>query len=66
MSELVTREIESIGNASARGELVDVESLAARAAEVARQQPAPLTRQTYAGVYRAYCEFVGPESGPTR
>jgi integrase/recombinase XerD len=65
MSELVTREIESISNASvARGELVDVESLAARAAEVARQQPAPLTRQTYAGVYRAYCEFVGPHAGP--
>jgi hypothetical protein len=50
MSELVRREIESISDVSvARGEFFDVESLAARAPEVARQQPAPLTRQTYAG-----------------
>ncbi len=47
-----------------RGELVDVASLAARAGEVARQQPAPLTRQAYAGVYRAFCQFVGPGAGP--
>jgi len=45
------------------GELVDVDSLAARAAAVAADQGAPLTRQTYAGVYRAFCVFVGPDAG---
>ncbi len=45
------------------GELVDPDSLAARAAAVAADQGAPLTRQTYAGVYRAFCAFVGPDAG---
>jgi integrase/recombinase XerD len=45
------------------GELVDAESLAARAAAVAAEQGAPLTRQTYASVYRAFCAFVGPDAG---
>lgn len=45
------------------GELVDIESLAARAAAVAADQGAPLTRQTYASVYRAFCAFVGPDAG---
>ena len=44
------------------GELVDVDSLAARAAVVAADQGAPLTRQTYASVYRAFCRFVGPDA----
>ena len=44
-------------------DVVDVDSLAARAAAVAADQGAPLTRQTYAGVYRAFCAFVGPDAG---
>jgi hypothetical protein len=32
---------------------------------IARQQAAPLTRSTYAGVYRAFCAFSGwPDAGP--
>ena len=42
------------------GELVDAGTLAVRAAAVAADQSAPLTRHTYAGVYRAFCAFVGP------
>jgi hypothetical protein len=37
--------------------------LADRAAAVAADQAAPLTRSTYAGVYRAFCAFVGPDAG---
>ena len=44
------------------GELVDAGALAVRAAAVAADQSAPLTRQTYAGVYRAFCAFVGPDA----
>ena len=47
-----------------RGELVDNGALAQLAAEIARRQAAPLTRTTYAGVYRAFCAFVGPDAGP--
>jgi site-specific recombinase XerD len=47
----------------ARGELVDPRSLHARALEVACGQPAPGTRGTYAGVYRAFCARLGPEVG---
>jgi hypothetical protein len=46
-----------------RGELVDDSALAQLAAEIARQQAAPLTRTTYAGVYRAFCAFPGPDAG---
>jgi Phage integrase, N-terminal SAM-like domain len=46
------------------GELVDPRSLAALAEEIARQQAAPLTREAYAGVYRAYSQFAGPGAGP--
>jgi site-specific recombinase XerD len=34
------------------------------AAEVALGQSAPLTRSIYAGVYRAFCAYVGPDAGP--
>ena len=50
--------------ASALGELVDPGSLAALAEEIARRQPAPLTREAYAGVYRAYSRFAGAGAGP--
>ena len=46
------------------GELVDPGSLAALAEEIARQQGAPLTREAYAGVYRAYSHFAGASAGP--
>jgi len=45
------------------GVVVDPGTLAERAAEVARQQAAPLTRDAYAGVYRAFCAFVGAGAG---
>ena len=45
-----------------RGKLVDPGALAVRAAAVAAEQAAPLTRETYAGVYRAFCAFVGPDA----
>jgi len=48
------------GDELVAGEIVDVAGLAALAEEIARQQPAPLTRHTYTGVYKAFCEFVGP------
>lgn len=48
---------------SEAGELVDPGSLAARAATVAADQGAQLTRQTYASVYRAFCAYVGPDAG---
>ncbi len=41
-------------------ELVVDGELAIAAAGVAADQPAPLTRSTYAGVYKAFCAFVGP------
>ncbi len=39
----------------ARGELLDPGSLAVIASELARRQAAQLTREAYAGVYRAFC-----------
>jgi len=51
------------GRGLARGEVLDPRSLAVRAAEVARRQPAPGTRATYAGVYRAFCVGLGTRSG---
>lgn len=47
-----------------RGELVNHGALALRAAEVARQRAALLTRSTYAGAYRAFCVFLGPDAHP--
>jgi site-specific recombinase XerC len=46
------------------GEVLDPGSLAALAEEIARQQGAPLTREAYAGVYRAYSNFAGAGAGP--
>lgn len=43
-------------------DVVDVLSLQARAAAVAADQGALLTRQTYASVYGAFCAFVGPDA----
>jgi site-specific recombinase XerD len=37
-------------------------SLAELAAEVAARQRAPATRHTYAGVYRAFAAFLGPDA----
>jgi hypothetical protein len=48
----------------ARGELLDPSSLSAIAAELAHRQAAQLTREAYAGVYRAFCQFLGPDAGP--
>jgi hypothetical protein len=48
----------------ARGELLDPGSLSAVASELARRQAAPLTRDAYAGVYRAFCQFIGPDARP--
>ena len=45
------------------GVVVDPGTLAERAAEVACQQAAPLTRDAYAGVYRAFCAFAGAGAG---
>jgi hypothetical protein len=42
------------------GEVIDPGSLAERAARVAAEQPARLTRDTYARVYRAFTRFLGP------
>jgi len=41
------------------GEILDPDSLAARAAEVASRQRSPETRRTYATVYRAFVAFTG-------
>ena len=60
MTELVPR-AQSFPTAIA--ELVDSGSLATRAAAVAANQPATLTRSTYASVYRAFTAFVGPDAG---
>lgn len=49
---------------AARGELLDPGSLAAIAGEVAGRQAARLSRDAYAGVYRAFCQFVGADAGP--
>ena len=50
--------------AAVLGELVEGPgSLAALAEEIARRQPAPLTREAYAGVYRTYCRFAGAGAG---
>jgi len=49
--------------AIAAGDVLDPGSLAERATEVARQQAAPLTRDAHAGVYRAFCQFLGPTAG---
>jgi integrase/recombinase XerD len=46
------------------GEVLDPGSLAELAAQVAGEQPAKLTRDTYAGVYRAFAAFVGVGAGP--
>ncbi len=46
-----------------RGEVLDARSLTAQAAEIARRQPAPGTRATYAGVYRAFCVGLGVHAG---
>lgn len=49
-------ELTARDGASVPGQLVDADdSLAALAVEVASRQAAPLTRRTYAGVYRAFC-----------
>jgi hypothetical protein len=53
---------ELVHHRGAAVDVVDVNSLAARAAAVAADQGAPLTRQTYASVYRAFCVFVGPDA----
>jgi len=45
-----------------RGEVLDARSLAVRAAEVARRQPAPGTRAAYAGVYGAFCAGLGVDA----
>src|SRR3954447_1882141 len=45
-------------------DVVDPAGLAARAAEVAARQRSPETRRTYAGVYRAFAAFVGPDASP--
>ncbi|HEY5260849.1 MAG TPA: tyrosine-type recombinase/integrase [Solirubrobacteraceae bacterium] len=45
------------------GVVVDPGSLAELAAGVAAEQRARLTRDTYAGVYRAFSVFVGPGAG---
>ncbi len=45
------------------GEVIDPGSLAELAARVAGEQPGKLTRDTYAGVYRAFGAFVGPGAG---
>lgn len=58
--EVVATELAGV----ARGEVLDPGSLAARAAEVACRQPAPATRATYAGVYRAFCAGLGVDAGP--
>jgi len=47
-----------------QGELLDPGSLAAIAAGLAGRQAATLTREAYAGVYGAFCEFVGADAGP--
>lgn len=41
------------------GEVLDPRSLSALAGEVARRQPSPATRSTYAGIYRAFCQGLG-------
>ncbi len=45
-----------------RGELLDPGSLSAVASELARRQAAQLTREAYAGAYRAFCQFLGPDA----
>ncbi|MBV9803332.1 MAG: tyrosine-type recombinase/integrase [Solirubrobacterales bacterium] len=45
------------------GEVLDPRSLAALAGEVARRQPSPATRSTYAGIYRAFCQGLGADAG---
>jgi hypothetical protein len=45
-----------------QGELLDLGSLAAIASELAGRQAAKLTREAYAGVYRAFCEFLGADA----
>lgn len=62
MTELARSSTVSPPGARVSGELVDVDSLAARAAAVAADQGAPLTRQTYASVYRAFTAFLGPDA----
>lgn len=47
-----------------RSEVLDPTSLAVQAAEIARRQPSPATRSTYAGVYRAFCAGLGVHVGP--
>jgi integrase/recombinase XerD len=47
-------------NGNLAGEVLDPVSLTMLAASVAANQPARLTRQTYAGVYAAFCQFLGP------
>lgn len=49
--------------AVAGAEVIDPDSLAELAAQTAAEQPAPLTRHTYASVYRAFLGFVGPGAG---
>ena len=46
------------------GDVIRPDSLSELAAEVALGQGAPLTRTTYASVYRAFCAFAGPHVGP--
>jgi hypothetical protein len=48
------------------GELVDPGSLAALAEEIPRQQATPLTREAYAGVYRAYATSSASAPSLTR
>jgi hypothetical protein len=40
------------------------QALEALAGEVARRQPSPATRWTYAGIYRAFCASLDPDAGP--
>jgi site-specific recombinase XerD len=47
-----------------RGEVIDPGSLSELAARVAGEQAAPLTRDTYAGVYRTFCAYLGAGAGP--
>ena len=44
------------------GELLESSSLAAIAAAAASRHAARLTREALCGVYRAFCEYVGPEA----
>ncbi len=60
----LARQLHDTPATAVRGEVLDPACLAVRAAEIARRQPSPATRSTYAGVYRAFCAGLGVHVGP--